>query len=208
MERESSSEPAPLPVRGRGRPRVLEPEVVAEAAFRLWAERGYAATSWTDLSEATGISTRTLLRHFAAKSDIAWVGVGSATLRLRTSLAEVPDSVPLTEAVRSAVVDSVSRTPRVQRVSPAWLRLISGEPELAGMSQTAYRPWIDELAAYIQRRNPAAPAAIARALATAYQAAAFAALVEWANGGAHGEPADSVDSMLRWLDIHAPESAW
>ena len=201
-----SSLPAP-PTRGdrrRGRPRVLDRENVAEVVFRLWSQRGYGSTSWSDIAEATGISTRTLLRHFSTKSDIAWVGVPSATVRLREALAATGESTPLSESVRIAVRESVSRSPRVQRVSPEWLRLISGEPELAAMAHTAYRPWIDELAAYILRRRPVVPPAIARALATAYQAAAFAALTDWASSGAHGDPADAVDSMLRWLDIHTP----
>lgn len=190
--------------RGRGRPTVLEPESVAEIAFRLWSQNGYAATSWSDLADATGISTRTLIRHFSTKSAIAWIGVASATERLRESLSALTDSVPLTEAIRTAVVDSVSRQPRVQRVSTEWLRLIASTPELAAMASEAYRPWINELARYITQRTPEAPPAVGRALATAYQAAAFAALTEWAEAGAHGDSADAVDAMLRWMDI-APQ---
>ncbi|MGW0044800.1 TetR/AcrR family transcriptional regulator [Rhodococcus sp. NPDC003348] len=202
-EESSPSEPSTRPAsgRGRGRPTVLEPEAVAEVAFTLWSRQGYAATSWSDLAAATGISTRTLIRHFSVKSAIAWIGVASATDRLRESLSAIPESTPVGEAVRTAVVDSVSRRPRVQRVSPDWLRLISSEPELAGMATEAYRPWITVLADYLTRRIPDAPPAIARALATAYQAAAFAALTEWAEAGAHGDSADAVDAMLRWMDI-------
>lgn len=69
------------------------------------------------------------------------------------------------------------------------------------MATEAYRPWITVLADYLTRRIPDAPPAIARALATAYQAAAFAALTEWAEAGAHGDSADAVDAMLRWMDI-------
>ncbi|WP_068165992.1 TetR/AcrR family transcriptional regulator [Rhodococcus phenolicus] len=187
--------------RGRGRPTVLEPEFVAETAFRLWSLRGYDSTSWNDIADATGISTRTLIRHFSTKSAIAWVGVASATQRLRESLSAVPDSVPLGEAVRTAVADSVSHHPRVQRVGPDWLRLIASTPELVATASQAYRPWITELARYITRRNPEVPPAVGRALATAYQAAAFAALTEWAEDGAHGDSADSVEATLRWLDI-------
>lgn len=89
-------------------------------------------------------------------------------------------------------------------MAPEWLRLISAEPELAATAPLAYRPWIDTLANFISGRLPGAPMAICRALATAYQAAAFAALVEWAEAGADGDCADMVDEMLRWMDIHAP----
>ncbi|MEU5843691.1 TetR family transcriptional regulator [Rhodococcus sp. NPDC047139] len=193
--------------RRRGRPSVIDTEAIAEAAYDLWSRQGYADTSWNDLAEATGISARTLIRHFSAKSAIAWIGVDPATERLRASLSAASETAPLTDAVRAAIVESVSHRPHIQRVGPDWLRLIAGTPELAAMASEAYQPWITELAGYIGRRVPEVPAAIARALATAYQAAAFAALTEWAQEGAHGDPADAVDAMLRWMDIVPRSSA-
>ncbi|MDH6280432.1 AcrR family transcriptional regulator [Prescottella agglutinans] len=204
MNGEPLSPPSRSGRRGPGRPSVLDAESVAEAALRLWSERGYAATGWHDLSEATGISTRTLIRHFSSKAAIAWVGVGAATERLRAGLDAATDDTPLAEAIRTAVVSSVSHEPRIRHASREWLQLISHEPEIAAMASVAYRPWIDELASYIHGRLPEAPPAICQALATAYQAAAGAALSEWALSGADTEPADAVDAMLRWMDVHAP----
>lgn len=127
-------------------------------------------------------------------------GDGAATRRPR----QRPRAGELSLVIRSAIVESVSHEPRVRRVAPDWLRLISSEPELAATAPLAYRPWIETLARYIASRLPDAPAAICRALATAYQAAAFAALIEWADAGAQGDCADAVEEMLRWMDIHAP----
>ena len=140
--------------RGRGRPSVIDSGAVAEAAFKLWRERGFAETSWADLAEATGVSARTLLRHFHTKADIAWIGVAYATERLRGALEKTSAADSLADAIRTGVVSSVSHHPRVQRVNPAWLRLIADEPELLAMAPRAYRPWIDELAAFIGRRVP------------------------------------------------------
>lgn len=200
--------PAPPPAvgrRGRGRPSVIDSGAVAEAAFRLWRDQGFADTSWADLADATGVSARTLLRHFPTKADIAWTGVAQATVRLRDALEKTSAADSLADAIRTGVVSSVSHHPRVQRVNPAWLRLIADEPELLAMAPRAYRPWIDELAAFIGRRVPHAPPAICRALASTYQAAAFAALTEWADSGADGDSADAVDAMLGWIDIRIPE---
>ncbi|OUC80523.1 TetR family transcriptional regulator [Gordonia lacunae] len=200
------SPPSPGRRRGRGRPSVIDSGAVAEAAFRLWREKGFADTSWADLAEATGVSARTLLRHFPTKADIAWIGVAHATDRLRDALEKTSAADSLADAIRAGVVSSVSHHPRVQRVNPAWLRLIADEPELVAMAPRAYRPWIDELAAFIGRRVPHAPPAICRALASTYQAAAFAALTEWADSGAIGDSADAVDAMLGWIDIRIPET--
>ncbi|MET7774012.1 TetR family transcriptional regulator [Nocardia sp. NPDC005366] len=192
--------------RRRGRPTVLDTHEVAENAYRLWSARGFATTSWSDLAQATGISTRTLLRHFPSRSDIAWLGVAPATDRLRAALDSAPEVSGLAAAVRMAIVESVSHDPRVQRITPDWLRLISSEPELVAMAPLAYRPWIAVLATYIGHHLSEAPPAICRALATAYQAATFAALIDWADAGAHGDCADAVDEMLRWMDIHTPSA--
>lgn len=190
--------------RGRGRPSVLDTRAVAECALHLWSERGYSTTSWSDLADATGISARTLLRHFSSRSAIAYLGVEPATSRLRDALDNATDNADPSAVIRAAVVESVSHDPGISRIAPRWLRLISAEPELAAIAPLAYRPWIDTLATYISDVLPDAPLAICRALATAYQAASFAALVEWADAGAEGDCADVVDEMLRWMDIHAP----
>ncbi|GAB83635.1 TetR family transcriptional regulator [Gordonia rubripertincta] len=190
--------------RRRGRPSVLDTDDVVAKAFRLWSTHGFAATSWQDLAAATGVSTRTLLRHFPSKSDIAWLGVEPATERLTAALAATADDVPLGDAVRHAIAESVSHEPHVQRVSADWLRLISSEPELVAMAPAAYRPWIAELAGFIGRRLPEAPTSVCRAIATAYQAATFDALLSWAEIAPDIDSADAVEEALRWLTITVP----
>lgn len=189
--------------RGRGRPTVLVGEAVVTAAFELWNEKGFAETSWADLAAATGVSTRTLMRHYSSKHEIAWQGVMPATKRLRTALAATPDTVPTATAIRRAIVESVTHRPQMSTLSVAWLTLITTEPELAVMAPRAHRPWIEELAAFLATRLPDAPAPVCRALAATYESAAFAALTEWAADGAVGDPADAVDAVLQWIDIAA-----
>ncbi|MFD6396491.1 TetR/AcrR family transcriptional regulator [Nocardia sp. NPDC060249] len=196
--------PAP---RRPGRPSVLDTRAVSVGALRLWTDRGFATTSWNDLAAATGISTRTLLRHFSSRSEIAWIGVAPATERLRDALAGAAPEEPAAVVVRAAIVESVSRDPRIQELAPDWLRLISSEPELAATAPRIYRPWIDTLSGYLAGRLHGSPAPICRAIATAYQSATFAALIEWAESGAEGDCADSVDRMLRWMDPHLPGAA-
>ncbi|MDI2030094.1 TetR/AcrR family transcriptional regulator [Saccharopolyspora sp. TS4A08] len=184
----------------RGRPTVLDRAAIATATFRLWSRRGYAAVGWKEISEATGVSVRTLVRHFARKSDIAWVGVPAATRRLREALAEMPEDVPVDEAVRRGVVASMSDDP-MSPAGPDWIRLVCTEPELAGTAPTAYRPWIDELADFIARRVPGITPAAATALASGYQAATFAALVAWSETASHDRAATAAEEALGWLSI-------
>ncbi|MFG1779362.1 helix-turn-helix domain-containing protein [Micromonospora sp. NPDC049048] len=186
---------------------MLDPEAVGTAALRLWAEHGYDATGWDDISAATGISARTLMRHFPSKAALAWVGVPAATRRLTEAFRALPLDAGLSDALRTAVVASVSDDVPVLSAGGYWMRIVAEEAELAEASVRAYAPWTEALAREIARRRPGAPEAIYQAIATAYREAAQAALYDWARNGAAGSPARAVDTALRWLDIHitAPE---
>lgn len=192
----NSDAPAPQ----RGRPTVLDHSAIATATFRLWTEHGYAAVGWKDISEATGISVRTLVRHFARKSDIAWIGVPAATQRLREALEATPEDVPVDEAARRAIVASISDDPMTP-AGPAWIRLVGTEPDIAGTAPVAYRPWIEELARFIEERVPEMTPAVATALASGYQAATFAALVTWSENDSRERAAAAADEALAWLSV-------
>ncbi|GAB3693422.1 TetR/AcrR family transcriptional regulator [Saccharopolyspora tripterygii] len=184
----------------RGRPTVLDRAAITTATFRLWAERGYAAVGWKDIAEATGISVRTLVRHFARKSDIAWVGVPAATRRLRGALDEMPAETSTADAVRRAIVASISDVP-MSPAGPDWIRVVCTEPEIFGTAPAAYRPWITELAGFLERRVDGIGPAAATSLASGYQAATFAALVAWSESGSHEHAATAADEALSWLSL-------
>ncbi len=187
----------------RGRPTVLDRAAIATETFRLWTERGYDDVGWKDIAEATGVSVRTLVRHFARKSDIAWIGVPVATRRLRDALHNTPEDAPVGDAVRRAIVASISDDPMTP-AGPDWIRVVCTEPEIASTAPTAYRPWIAELARFIDHRVPSITPAAATALASGYQAATFAALVVWSESGSHEHAAAAADEALAWLSIPAP----
>ena len=57
-----------------GRPRASSREVLAEAACELFLERGYDATSVSDITRRAGVSRSSFFNYFAAKSDVLWSG--------------------------------------------------------------------------------------------------------------------------------------
>ncbi|MCX2734006.1 helix-turn-helix domain containing protein [Saccharopolyspora sp. NFXS83] len=189
------------PAPRRGRPTVLDRGAVATATFRLWTAHGYDAVGWGDIADATGVSVRTLVRHFSRKSEIAWVGVPAATKRLREALRATPDDLPVSDAVRRSVLASVSHDPMLASAGVDWVRVVYAQEEIAGSAGAAYRPWIEELAGYIAGRVPEITRATATAIASGYQAATFAALVAWSEGGARGDAVAATDEALRWLEI-------
>lgn len=185
----------------RGRPPLVDPAAVARAAMTLWAEQGYAATSWQDIADATGLSVRTLIRRFGSQPGILSVGVDAAVARLRTALAEAPLDGNPGEVLRAAVVASVSRTDAVSVMGRQLMTVLAEEPSLQAWQREAYAPWIALLAEAIAVRVPGVDADTAHALASGYEAVANAAMRAWARGGGVGAPADRVEATLAHLAL-------
>ncbi len=187
------------PSKGRGRPSIVDALAISEAAIALWHVQGYANTGWKEISEATGVSTRTLMRHFSSRAELAWVGVIPATERMAAAAPTIPPGLPLGEAVRALIRASVTRDPKIAALGPDFLSLVASEPEIAALAPGAHNPWITEVAAFIAARRPNLPTAVTRAIATAYQSALFAAMTEWAANDTSGEAVDAIDAMLAHL---------
>lgn len=194
---------ATTPAKGRGRPSIVDAMAISEAAIALWHEHGYANTGWREISDATGVSTRTLMRHFSSRAELAWIGVQPATERMAAAAPLVPLDIPLGDALRQLISASVTRNPKVTALGPDFFSLVSSEPEIAALAPSAHNPWITEVASFIAARRPDLPPAITRAIATAYQSALFAALTEWAENGdtRTGDAVDTVDAMLAHLGL-------
>ena len=193
--------------RGRGRPSTIDREAVSACALALWDAKGLAGTSWGDIAIASGVSVRTLVRHFSSKEDLAWVGIPSATTRLKRALDGADRSDDTADVIRRAVVESLSTLERSRASGPQWLHTIAAEPTLRAGSAAAHRPWVQAIEEFIAFRHPAVFPAVRHAIAVAYQVAAFDALLAWADAGARSDMTSEVDSNLRWLRFDLDEAS-
>jgi AcrR family transcriptional regulator len=125
MPRAKSREPW-RPPRGRHR---LPPEVVArsqrerllEAAIRVVAEKGYAATTVTDLTREAGVSRTTFYEHFEDKGDCFLAAYDSAVDVLVRRVA--------------AAYEAEERWPERARAGlEALLEALAEEPDLARLA--------------------------------------------------------------------------
>src|SRR5438876_2613182 len=86
-------------------------ETIALAAHRLFAERGYHATTLPDIAEAADVSTRTIFAYFPSKEDILFSDFPLMKDALAQALAERPQGEEALDTVRTFIVSTI----RVER---------------------------------------------------------------------------------------------
>ena len=86
----------------RERKKTATREALHEAALRLFAERGYRATTIADIAAAANVSQRTFFRYFRSKDDVALQDVGRLLPRLRQAIVARPPSEPPLRALLNA----------------------------------------------------------------------------------------------------------
>jgi AcrR family transcriptional regulator len=96
-------------------------QALQQAADRLFADRGYAASTVRDIAEAAGVTERTFFRYFAGKEELilddalGWLPVLLDAIRRR------PDDEDVGTAVRQALADTGALLSASPRPTPLWL---------------------------------------------------------------------------------------
>lgn len=75
-------------------------------AVRLFTERGYDATTVTDVAEAAGVSPMTVYRHFPTKEDLVLVDQHGRLIAERIVASSAAQ--PLVRRIGSALIDSAA----------------------------------------------------------------------------------------------------
>jgi mycofactocin system transcriptional regulator len=143
--------------RGAGRPEVTSHAVIEAAAFRLFAERGFEATTLDAIADAVGVSRRTLFRYYASKNDIPWGQFDLTLDHFRVLLHNQPETVPVWQAVHRAVCafnefPDDAQPPHVER-----MRLILHTPTLQSHSVLRYAEWRRVIEEFVAQRLALAP---------------------------------------------------
>lgn len=112
----------------RERKKLATRAALAQAAWRLTIERGYAHTRIEDIAAAAGVSARTFGNYFSTKEE-ALLSVGSDRgARMVAALRAWPDGANLWEALADALSGQFAGD---GEVAQADARLITFPPELA-----------------------------------------------------------------------------
>jgi AcrR family transcriptional regulator len=114
---------------------------LAEAASRLFLERGYSSTTVQDIVSAVDISPRTFFRYFPCKEDVV---TAIASLSMDDSidhLTEHEPAEPVGQVLRAMMTASLSRVCEDPPAARAFQMMLRDTPTLRGR-------WLEE-----QRRN-------------------------------------------------------
>ncbi|MBX7193674.1 MAG: TetR family transcriptional regulator [Sandaracinaceae bacterium] len=160
-------------------------EALIEAAYALFSERGYAATTMDEIAARAGLSRRTAFRYFASKDDLVFPEQGSRQASFEALLAP-REGEPAFETVKRACLALGRHYQDDRERQLAQFRVIRAEPSLVGRELAIDRA----LEAAIERtflrheRDTTRTRRRARVRASAITGALRATVREWLEGGA------------------------
>lgn len=102
----------------RERSKARRREAILRAAYELFADHGFEATTIADIAAAAEVSPRTVTLYFPSKLELATSHFDAAADRLATALRERPDG--------QTTVDALER----------WLRAEAADPDPSKTSMT------------------------------------------------------------------------
>ena len=186
----------------RERRRMRTMAAIQHAAFRLFAEQGYDATTVEQIAAAADVSPATFFRYFPAKEDV--VRTDEFDPLLLDRLAARPAGEDVLTAVRATIA---SLLPLMEDVEPLRdrIRLLSGTAGLRAQMWDGFRANTDMVAAAIAPRLGRDPADLeARAAAAAVVAALVEAILAWADPATEAGLGELVDRAMGGLGSLGP----
>lgn len=135
-----------------GRPPTTDHDAIERAAFRMFAERGFEATTIDDIARAVGIGRRTLFRYYPSKNDIPWGRFDASLGHLRRLLEAMPNDLPVHEAVHRAVLEFNRLDADAVAQHRQRMRLLLRTPALRAHSDLRHAEWRQVIARYVALR--------------------------------------------------------
>ncbi len=176
----------------RERKKAATRKAIADAALRLFLERGYDDVGIREIADTADVSTATLFKHFPGKEALVFDLDADREAGLLDAVHQRPGEQPILAALRDYVLAgaNISQDPEMAR----FLELIRSTPAL---SEYAHRMWI--------RHEGALAQAIAEASDTPPEDPTCRALAHFvletaALARASGDPRTAVESAFDLLE--------
>lgn len=136
------------PVGRRERKKAATRQSIADAALRLFLERGYDAVSVRDVADAADVSTTTLFKHFTGKEALVFDRDDGRETGLVVAVRERPEGQGILEVLRRYAVASLSEVAAHPQATE-FAALIESTPALREYSERIWTRHADSLAAAI-----------------------------------------------------------
>lgn len=138
--------------RSPGRRAATDSASIERAAFTLFQQQGFDATTMDQIADEVGVGRRTLFRYFPSKNDIPWGQFDESLRHFAEQLASVPADVPVADAVHRCVVAFNDFDEQALPQHRIRMKLILGTPALQAHSAIRYAAWRRVIADYVANR--------------------------------------------------------
>jgi AcrR family transcriptional regulator len=188
------------------RKRAKARNAIQREALRLFADRGFAATTVEQVAEAADVAPSTVFRHFPTKQDLLVLdGYHPLLVPLREAFAAQPAERTALQALRGALAAVFAAMPDAERAA-RYERDVAMVtiPELWSANLGLVAKGMDAIADLVAERSGRAPDdARVRGLARVVSGACFAALLDWSRNP-EGDPAQAIDEALSHITDPPP----
>lgn len=153
----------------RERAKARRRDAIIRAAYRLFAERGYDATTVADIAEAAEVAPRTVALYFPSKQEIALSRFSDAVRGLSTALHERPAGEKLPASI-GRYLRGLDERPDEMEVRELARRMFEANPQLRALRTARMASAIADGAEVIAREaglDPSAPGPRLAAVAVA-----------------------------------------
>jgi AcrR family transcriptional regulator len=167
------------------------------AAFELFAEQGFAATTVPQITARAGLTTRTFFRHFADKREVVFAGSAIPETAARLIVAAPADLEPM-QVVRQVLHQiAAARFDGNHEQMAAWRRIIEGNDELRDRDARKRSDLVRAArVAFVERgATPLQATVVAELGVLVFQVA----LETWAADPGPGSMADTIDAVFAAL---------
>lgn len=140
---------APRPV---GRARSTTADQLSRIGLEMFIRDGFDNVTVEDIAAAAGIGRRTFFRYFSSKNDLPWGDFDSLLNHMRSRLDEVPEGMPLFEALREAVIDFNRFPEQEMPLLRQRMKCLLTTPTLVAHSALRYQAWREVIASFTAER--------------------------------------------------------
>src|SRR5215475_5880055 len=102
---DTATGPAPAPMGRRERKKAATRQAIADAALRLFLERGYDEVGIREIADAADVSTTTLFKHFPGKEALVFDQDRNREAVLVAAVRERAAGQSVVDALRQHVLD-------------------------------------------------------------------------------------------------------